>query len=357
LTNLTLGDRFKSGISAVGNNMLGGYLSTLGTTATFGQRGIENRLVDEQPSFYGQDIKDKSIPVQQFSDTEKAYIKDALKADKNFGDKYLLKAQEDTLRTKEGLGKVGQFVADVGIGAGQLVGDIGVGVATGAGLLPALGARAFGQGAFEARQKGADVDQQMAYGALSAGLEMTVEKLASGMPYAKKLMGKGVADDVLKNTATKIAQGISSSPRLAKGLTYIANMAGEGAEEMISEILTPIAQRMTYDKNADWATMEAILYSGLLGAGISGVMGGGVLLQGNEQTPTQTQSETPQTQSVLATENIEPNIQGFQDTIETGMNQLYSALETQPDEQAIGKMINNLEQVKQNIPTLTSYVH
>ena len=38
------------------------------------------------------------------------------------------------------------------------------------------------------------------------------------------------------------------------------------------------------------------------------------------------------------------------------MNQLYSALDIQTDEQAIDKMINNLEQVKQNMPTLSSYV-
>ena len=87
----------------------------------------------------------------------------------------------------------------------------------------------------------------------------------------------GVADDALQNVAIKLAKGIKGSPRLAKAFVYLANMAGEGAEEMISEILTPIAQRMTYDENADWATMEEVLYSGLLGAGISGIMGGGVV--------------------------------------------------------------------------------
>ena len=68
------------------------------------------------------------------------------------------------------------------------------------------------------------------------------------------------------------------------------------------------------------ATIEEVLYSGLLGAGISGVMGGGVLLQGTPiETPTQTQS-------VMTNENIEPDIQGFQNTIDTGLNQLYTVL-------------------------------
>ena len=55
---------------------------------------------------------------------------------------------------------------------------------------------------------------------------------------------------------------------------------------------------MTYDpKNADWATIEEVLYSGLIGAGISGVMGGGVLLSRfKQQTPTETPT---QTQSVM----------------------------------------------------------
>lgn len=350
-TDLTLADRVEQGIKGIGYNWAGGNLSTVGTIAELGQQGLKGRLerdVTQPQSFYAEDLKDKSQIQQQYSDTEKAYISDALNASKTSqADELLAKGQQHTAKGREGLGTAGGVAYDILTGAGQMAADIGTAYATGVGMLPVLGTRVFGQSASEARQSGATPEQQIAYGAISAGIEIATEKLVGGLPMAEKLGMGGVAD----NTIKKLASGIASSPRLSKALTYIANMAGEGAEEMIAEILSPVAQRITYDPNADWATMEEVLYSGLIGAGVSGVMGGGVLFQGNEQTPTQTQ-----TQSVSVAENIEPDIQGFQNTIDTGLNQLYTVLDTQPNEQAIDKMITNLEQVKQLMPVLSEYV-
>ena len=38
---------------------------------------------------------------------------------------------------------------------------------------------------------------------------------------------------------------IKGSPRVAKAFVYLANMGGEGAEEIISEILSPFAKRLS----------------------------------------------------------------------------------------------------------------
>ena len=335
-TDLTLADRVEQGIKGIGYNWAGGNLSSIGTIASIGS-DIE---VNHRP-------ESSFISPKDFYPNNPEYKDNRIAETLQLADKLLAKGSEHTAKGREGLGTAGGVAYDILTGAGQMGADIGTAALTGVGMLPVLGTRVFGQGASEARQEGADIGQQIAYGAISAGIEIATEKLVGGLPMAEKLGMGGVAD----NTIKKLAQGIASSPRLAKAFTYIANMAGEGAEEMIAEILSPVAKKMTYDPNADWATMEEVLYSGLLGAGISGVMGGGVLLQGTPiETPTQTQS-------VMTNENIEPDIQGFQNTIDTGLNQLYSVLDSgQKNEQAINTMITNLEKVKQLVPVLSNYV-
>ncbi|MGN0796831.1 MAG: hypothetical protein ACI4M5_01340 [Christensenellales bacterium] len=50
--------------------------------------------------------------------------------------------------------------------------------------------------------------------------------------------------------------------------------AGEGAEEMVSEIVSPYLKRLTYDKQADSATVESVVEAGLIGALTSLAYGG-----------------------------------------------------------------------------------
>ncbi|MDY4593291.1 MAG: hypothetical protein SO434_07855, partial [Eubacteriales bacterium] len=48
----------------------------------------------------------------------------------------------------------------------------------------------------------------------------------------------------------------------------------EGAEEMVSEIVSPYLKRLTYDKQADSATVESVVEAGLIGALTSLAYGG-----------------------------------------------------------------------------------
>ena len=148
-------------------------------------------------------------------------------------------------------------------------------------------------------------------------------------------MGEGLADNTIKKAVTKLAKGISTSPRLIKALTYIANISGEAAEEMIADILSPIAKRLTYDENADWNSIEEILYSGLLGAGISGLMGGGVLFQGNEQSPTQTYDKQAYDEQII----------DIQTGIDEDLKTLYDGIEN--DDITNDNLGENIEATKQ----------
>ena len=59
--------------------------------------------------------------------------------------------------------------------------------------LGAMGARTFGQGASEAEQAGANLGQQLGYGATVAGIEVITEKIFDGVAG---IYGAGEADDI-----------------------------------------------------------------------------------------------------------------------------------------------------------------
>lgn len=89
-------------------------------------------------------------------------------------------AAKDIAKAKDGLGGVGQFVVDAGVAGTQLAGDMLVGAMTGGvGALPMMAVRSFGAGAEEARQAGASLDQQVAYGFGSAALGVATEKIVN----------------------------------------------------------------------------------------------------------------------------------------------------------------------------------
>lgn len=338
--DITLLDRIKSGVSSIGKTTLGSGMSALGTnierfsnpwelTPDY-QKDIQKFTTENtgmKPFIdYNKELEQsRQKRSEQLQKAQELGIPNTLDIMQQ-SDRLLQSAAEDNQRGKQGLGKGGQIAYDILQGAGQMGADIGIGIATGTGLLPVIGVRSMGSGASEARQAGADINDQVAYGTLSAGIELATEKIVGGLPFAEKLGASGIAD----NTINKLASGIARSPRLAKALTYIGNMAGEGAEEMISEILSPVAQRLTYDPNADWATIEEVLYSGLMGAGVSGIMGGGVFLQGNP----------------------------IVETLDTELNTIYQAIDngTPATEQDLNKTVEFLQGLEQQYPDLQEYL-
>lgn len=178
---------------------------------------------------------------------------------------------------KQGLGKAGQFAVDVGVAGAQMAGDVlASAIVPGSGLA-LMGVRSFGAGAQEARDNGASIGQQMAYGAGSAALSVATEKIANVAAPFKKAFGDGVLEKAIPGVVQKMSGSAAGKAALS--------MLSEGGEEMAEDLLQPILQRATYDpealvnyKNADyWTNM---LYDGLVGAALGGV-GAGVEQIGN----------------------------------------------------------------------------
>lgn len=187
-------------------------------------------------------------------------------------DRLAASGANDLEDAKRGASRAGQIAVDVGSQALALGGDALLNV-----LAPGLGmaafdVRAFGGASQKARLAGADENQQMLYGLASSALEMLTEKMFDGVAA---VYGKGAADDLIEQAIARLCE--SDAGRTA--LRTLANMGGEGAEEIISSLADPVLQ-MIYDPNAVKAAygdpdsvknaLGDALYDGFIGAALGG---------------------------------------------------------------------------------------
>lgn len=198
---------------------------------------------------------------------------------------------EDIEAAKEGLGAVGRTLVDAAAAGTQMAGDIAAGALTGGGTKLAMAARSFGGGSREAREEGASIGQQLAYGGASAALSVATEQLSNLAKPFSKAFGKGFADDMVSEIIGKAVEKLGRTPVARTTLNALgrtaASAAGEGLEEMVEDLFQPVLKliyqsdsqksalenlRRTYGENFDASEM---LYDGLVG-GILGAVGGGV---------------------------------------------------------------------------------
>lgn len=179
---------------------------------------------------------------------------------------------------KEGLGKVGRTLVDVGIAGVQMAGDSTIGMMTGTGMLP-IGTRVFGQAAREGLDAGASRQAAAAYAASSAAVEMLTEKMFD----VGKIFGKGAGDELIEKAVEKWAK----TPAGTRALRTFFGVLTESGEEAASDLVNPMV-RLFIDSDAvkeTYGTAEGrrqlrsdIGHDALIG-GILG--GGGTVVNGN----------------------------------------------------------------------------
>lgn len=184
-------------------------------------------------------------------------------------------------QAKEGLGTVGRFMVDMGVTGIQMAGDALVNLALPGGGLYMMGLRSYGQAANEARREGKSEEQQFVAGLKSAGIETLTEKMFGAF---SELYGKAGADELVEKLVTKLT-GNKTGQAL---LTWIINGAGEGVEEVTSDLLNPLADRLLKldDGSGPMFTTEDAAQMGydfLLGAAMGLVGGTGQLNRGVKQ--------------------------------------------------------------------------
>ena len=208
----------------------------------------------------GEDINTREGGLKkQHEDSQKAFERGyaalAGAGQKNFdtADELAARSNEYQQIAKEGLGKFGQGVVDFGIAGLQFAGDAAMNaILPGSGLV-AMGMRAAGSGAQEARNNGLDINDQFTSGLKSAAIEVLTEKLfgaASKVAYGKGIIRNESLVNGLVNRLAKTDKGRTA-------LKVIVGANEEGLEEVLSDILNPVADRVLKldDGKGDWSDL------------------------------------------------------------------------------------------------------
>lgn len=133
---------------------------------------------------------------------------------------------------------VGQQLPSMFIGS-KVPGPIGEVLSLGS-----TGISTFGSAVDEAYNNGATREEATTYGLMSSAIETATEKMFAGIGG---LFGKGALDDAIKN---KITNKISNT-LLKNASSFGLDMVGEGTEEVVSDLLQPLAQKLTYASEED----------------------------------------------------------------------------------------------------------
>lgn len=200
-------------------------------------------------------------------------------------DRLKASADKDIAAAKEGSGKVGQFLVDLGYTGTQLLADTAANaIAPGAGMV-SMASRVYGDASAEARREGKTAGQQALSGLKGATIEVLTEKLFGGLA---KAYGAGTADELVKKVADKLAKTEAGQ----RAAVWLINSGGEGLEEVISDVLNPLADRalgLDDGTGAIFTTDDAaqMAYDFLLGGAMGLIGSSGQLRRGRTvQMPT-----------------------------------------------------------------------
>lgn len=197
-------------------------------------------------------------------------------------DRLKASADKDVAAAKEGSGKVGQFLVDLGYTGTQLLADTAANaIAPGAGMV-SMASRVYGDASAEARREGKTASQQVLSGLKGATIEVLTEKLFGGLA---KAYGAGTADELVEKMADKLTR-TAAGKRVA---TWLINSGGEGIEEVVSDLLNPLADRalgLDDGKSPIYTTDDVAQmgYDFLLGTAM-GAIGGAGHLRGTQSAP------------------------------------------------------------------------
>lgn len=198
-------------------------------------------------------------------------------------DRLKASADKDVAAAKEGSGKVGQFLVDLGYTGTQLLADLAANaIAPGAGMV-SMASRVYGDASAEARREGKTAGQQALSGLKGATIEVLTEKLFGGLA---KAYGTGTADALVEKMADKLTR-TDAGKRVA---TWLINSGGEGIEEVLSDLLNPLADRalgLDDGKSPIYTTDDVAQmgYDFLLGAAMGAIGGAGQLRDTKSSAP------------------------------------------------------------------------
>lgn len=216
--------------------------------------------------------------------------KDNWSKDYEKADKLSAMSEKNIAEAKDGLGKVGQALVDIGVVGTQMLGDAALNIIPGGGTASMV-ARVAGGSAQQARLEGKDIGQQSLSAIKGGGIAWLTEKMFGAFG---KLYGKGAADDAVEAIVRRIGKTNAGKNFLRLGL----NALGEGAEEITEDLLNAAADRALKLGDGELDLGE-VLYDGFLGFALGGFGAGTQILNGNYRIKNEIQQRA-NAQKVLA---------------------------------------------------------
>lgn len=261
-------------------------------------------------------------------------------------DRLAAQSAQNIAEAKEGLGSVGQFAVDVGVAGTQLAGDALLAALTGGSALVPMAVRGFGSGTQQARQAGATLGQQVAYGAGSAALSVATEKIANVAAPLRRTFGSGVLDNAIAKATGRLGQS-------AAGQTVLSALS-EGGEEVVEALVQPVLQRITYDETAlqqyqDPDYLADTIYQGLIGGALGGALGaaGSIGRRSAENAQRRATDAAGTVQTEPAPVSTTPAPETIQSVTETTQTE-----ESQAISKNSGETVHVVETLRNNIPQL-----
>ena len=244
------------------------------------------------------------------------------------------------------------IVNQIAEGVGGLLPTVAIGILTGgtslAGTAASAGAKAatigakiaqtgtfvasaMGNASESALQDGADYNQALGYGALSGVTEGVIESISGGIGGTK--MGTVLGKQIAKKTGTKLAT------------TFI----GEGLEEVASDLINPLYQRITGVNEEAKVDTNNLFRTFVVGGSIGAIMGG----VGRKLTAHQNADKGGEKFLKVAEEVSE-----IEDAITEKENALTSENKTQEDIDGVGvkvvdKIINSVKTISDHLQSMT----
>lgn len=169
-------------------------------------------------------------------------------------------------------GDEGKFLVDLLYTGTQMAGDLLANLIVPGSGLWVMSTRVFGQSAYEARENGADAATQLVTGLKSAVIEYLTEKIGGGA--FKKVYGVGIVDDAIESALGRLFK--TDTGRTV--IRYIINAVNEGNEEVLSDILNPVADRLLGLDEGEGALFTdddigQMWYDWMLGTALGGIGG------------------------------------------------------------------------------------
>jgi|GEM_PF-6714097 len=182
-------------------------------------------------------------------------------------DKLTASGAADIERDKEGLGTVGNILANAYVAGVQMAADKGLGLLTGTGAMLPMMVRSFGGGVQEARNKGYSHEQQLALGLTNAATEYFSEKLFGGNPVYDTDVG--LVNRAI-NAAVKKFGGTDAAARVMSVLSSTAmETLNEGWEEVVSDLLNPMWEQIATGNRSE-ASLRELAEDWLVGVILGG---------------------------------------------------------------------------------------